>query len=219
MPTRNNPAATLFPLVMLGLLAGMTFWLDMASQAPTAGSDGKSRHDPDFIIENFVVQRFDPQGALQHTLRAVSMRHYPDDDSTTIESPHLTYHRQPPTLISAQTAYLDSKGKHVQLVQDVRIERASLGDKPATVLTTTELDAYPDDEIANTKAPVTIVQGRSSISGIGLHANNKTSLYSLDGPVSGFFQRAGRGSAATAQTADANLLAPPAPVAKPKPQP
>jgi lipopolysaccharide export system protein LptC len=223
MPTRYNPAATLFPLVIVGLLAGMTFWLDMASQSPTTGTDGKSRHDPDYIVENFEVKRFDPRGDLQHTLRAASMQHYPDDDSTTIQAPHLTYHRQPPTLISAQTAHLDSEGKHVQLIKDVRVERVSLGDKPATVLTTVELDAFPDDEIATSKAPVTIVQGRSSISGIGLNANNKTSIYVLDGPVEGLFHRAARGASGTAQAADSSVAGKaeiqPKPKSKSQPKP
>lgn len=225
MPTRYNPAATLFPLVIVGLLAGMTFWLELASQSPATGSDGKSRHDPDYIIENFEVKRFDPQGALQHTLRAASMQHYPDDDSTTIQSPHLTYHRQPPTLISAQIAHLDSGGKHVQLIKDVRVERASLGEKPATVLTTVQLDAFPDDEIATSKAPVTIAQGSSNISGIGLQANNKTSVYILDGPVQGLFQRAARGAPAPALAADSNapgktnMAIKPKPKSKPKAKP
>ncbi|MDO8958582.1 MAG: LPS export ABC transporter periplasmic protein LptC [Rhodocyclaceae bacterium] len=206
----RSPAATLFPLVIVGLLAGMTFWLEQATRPPVASNDGKSRHDPDYIIENFSVRRFDSEGALQHTLHAASMHHYPDDDSTVVQSPQLTWHRQPPTLITAHEARLDSEGKHVQLIGDVRVTRSGVGDKPATVLSTARLDVFPDDELATSNVPVAIAQGRSNISGGGLSANNKTSIYILEGPVYGIFDRAAGGSAGAA---------PAKPKPKPQPQP
>lgn len=189
MPGRANPAATLFPLLLAGMLAGMTYWLDLASRPPAGTTNGKSRHDPDYTVENFEVRRFGPEGHLQHTLRATAMRHYPDDDSTTVIAPDLTYHRTPPTLIRAREARLDSQGKHVQLIDDVRVTRGGAHDKPETILTTARLDAYPDDEIATSNVPVVITQGQSNVSGSGLQANNKTATYVLEGPVRGIFHR------------------------------
>lgn len=219
MHARFNPTATLFPLVIVGLLAGMTFWLELAARAPSVTSDGKSRHDPDYIVENFSVRRFDTAGSLQHTLRADSMRHYPDDDSTVVLSPHLTYHRQPPTLITAREARLDGAGKHVELIGDVRVTRSGLGDKPSTVLITERLDAFPDDEIATSNAPVTILQGRSNISGSGLNINNKTAISVLEGPVYGIFHRAaGEPAAATRSGPQATPKTKPKPKPQPKPK-
>jgi lipopolysaccharide export system protein LptC len=217
MPTRANPAATLFPLLLAGLLAGMSYWLELATRPQATGSDGKSRHDPDYIIEKFEVRRFDPAGALQHTLIADKMQHYPDDDSTVVLAPRITYHRTPPTFVSAREARLDSKGKHVELIDDVRIARTGAAGKPDTVLTTTRLDAYPDDEIAKTHVPVTITQGQSSVEGGGLNVDNKTSIYVLEGPVRGVFFRNG-GSSAEIQPA-AVSIAKPKPKAKPKATP
>jgi lipopolysaccharide export system protein LptC len=188
MPARTNPTATLFPLILAGLLAAMTYWLDLASR-PQSVTDGKSRHDPDYIIENFEVQRFGPEGVHQHTLRAREMRHYPDDDSSDILAPDLTYHREPPTHVTARMAKMSSEGKHVELIDDVRITRGAVNDKPATVLTTARLDAWPDDEIASNKEPVTIVQGQSNVHGSSMSANNKTATYVLEGPVHGIFPR------------------------------
>ncbi len=196
MPTRANPAATLFPLLLAGLLAGMSYWLELASRAPTTTNDGKSRHDPDFIVKDFEVRRFDPQGNLQHTVVADLMRHYPDDDSTVVLSPRITYHRNPPTFINAREAQISSKGEHVTLIDDVRVTRTGVSNKPDTVLTTTRLEAWPDDEIAKSNVPVTITQGQTNVRGSGLSVDNKTSFYTLDGPVQGVFFRT-----ATAQPA------------------
>lgn len=196
MSIRANPAATLFPLLLAGLLAGMSFWLEMASRAPATANDGKSRHDPDYIIKQFEVRRFDPQGNRQHTVVAEQMRHYPDDDSTVVAAPRITYHRSPPTFVIAREALISSKGEHVRLIDDVRVTRSGTSNKPDTVLTTARLDAWPDDEIARTNMPVTITQGRTNVHGSGLSVDNKTSIYVLEGPVQGVFFRTGNTAAA-----------------------
>lgn len=185
---RDNIASSLFPLLLAGLLAAMTFWLERAARPPTTGMDGKTRHDPDYLIDNFTVRRYGPEGLLQHTLHADHMRHFPDDDSTLVLKPALTYHRGPGTQVSAQKAYLDSGATHIKLVDDVVIARAGII-KPATVLNTQVLDAFPDEETASTDAPVTIAQGKSSVHGSGLRADNKVSQYVLTGPVNGIFHR------------------------------
>lgn len=218
MQGRFSPATTLFPLLLVGLLAAMTYWLELASRPPAGATDGKSRHDPDYVVENFEVRRYGPEGNLQHTLRAVQMRHYPDDDSTVVLSPDLTYHNKPPTFIRADEARLDSKGKHVQLIDNVRVTRSGANGGADTVLTTARLDAYPDDEIATSDRPVTITRGKTVVDGSGLKANNKTSLYVLEGPVHGIFHR-GEGRAAAAQVEPVKAEAAPAPPtapAKPK---
>jgi len=221
MSIRANPAATLFPLLLVGLLAGMSFWLEMASRAPATTNDGKSRHDPDYIVKQFEVRRFDPQGNLQHTVVAEQMKHYPDDDSTVVTAPRLTYHRSPPTLVTAREALISSKGEHVQLIDDVRVTRSGIGNKPDTMLTTARLDAWPDDEIARTNLPVTITQGLTHVQGSGLSVDNKTTIYVLEGPVEGVFFRKGNDVAAApagqaAQTAAVKPASKPKPKVKPK---
>lgn len=186
-------------MLLVGLLAGMSYWLELASRAPATATDGKSRHDPDYIVKNFEVRRFDPQGNLQHTVVADLMRHYPDDDSTVVLAPRITYHREPPTFIQAREAQISSKGEHVRLIDDVRVTRSGVRGKPDTVLTTALLDAWPDEEIAKSNVPVTIAQGQTKVEGSGLSVDNKTSVYILEGPVKGVFFR--KENAATAAPA------------------
>lgn len=189
MSSRTAPAANLFPLLLAGLLAGMAFWLEQASRPQLSGNDGKLRHDPDYTIENFQLRRFDTSGTLQHTLLGDLMRHFPDDDSTAVTRPRLTYHRDPTTYATAKEALVDGKGEHVQLIDDVYVTRGGKPGKPDTVIVTQKLDAFPDEEIVVSKVPVTIIQGQTQIKGSGLSANNKTSLYVLEGPVQGVFVR------------------------------
>lgn len=218
MLARENLATSLFPLLLAGLLAAMTFWLERTARPPMSGMDGKTRHDPDYLVDNFTVRRYGPEGLLQHTLNADHMRHFPDDDSTLVLKPTLTYHRTPETHVSAQKAYLDSNAAHVKLLGDVIIRRTGVG-KPETVLTTETLDAIPDDETAATDAPVTITQGQSSVRGGGLRADNKIAQYVLTGPVNGIFYRNGNASAFVSSASSSISPSPAKAPATTKPKP
>ena len=181
--------ASLFPLVIIGLLAGLTFWLERASEVDDAGSRANRRHEADFFVDRFTLRRFGPEGELQHSLTATRMLHYPDDDTTTVSDPHLTYFGASTTTVTSNSAWLDKDGKHVRLDEDVRVVRAATEDAPETIMTTSVLFVTPDDELAQTDAPVTITQGKSIVHGVGLEANNKTHIAILSGPVRGTFYR------------------------------
>lgn len=227
---KAHPATTLFPLVLAGLLAGMSYWLELASRPTHPDNNGKQRHDPDYIVQNFEVRRFNDEGVLQSTLFADEMRHYPDDDTTTVVLPRLTFHRDPPTFVRSREGQIDSTGEHVELIDNVYVKREGKFGKPPTELTTARLHAYPDDEIAISHVPVTIVQGLSNITGNTMNANNKSGTYVLDGAVHGIFHRNG-GVAPVSGTMSPVASSPPqaarpvvtpaakpAAVAKPKPK-
>ncbi|MCX7156103.1 MAG: LPS export ABC transporter periplasmic protein LptC [Rhodocyclales bacterium] len=184
----KDRAASLFPLVMLLLLAALTFWLNRVIQGDTPR--GPQRHDPDYWVERFEVRRFDIEGKLQHTLVAAKLLHYPDDDTTIVTTPHITYHQQPPSEISARMAYIGRDGKEVDLVDEVRVIRHSaLGDSAPTVLETRTLKVFPDAERGSTKDAVVISQGKSVMHGTGLDIDNRSGITVLRGRVTGTLHR------------------------------
>lgn len=193
MSAHPRPTTNLFPLLLAGVLAALSYWLELASRAPDIAKGGKLRHEPDTIVENFEVRRFDAQGALQHTMIAERMIHYPDDDSAEVSAPRIVWHRPPQTTLEAGEARIMSGGEHVALVDGVRITRAGSAGRPATLLTTERMDVWPDDELAKATTPVTITQGASRIQGEGgLNVDQKSLIYVLEGPVTGVFFRSPR---------------------------
>ena len=180
---------SLFPLLLVGVLAGLTFWLQTISQGPAGDRSGRYRHDPDFIIDTFSVRSFGSSGALQHTLSATRMLHYPDDDTTTVIAPRVTFHATPPTQLSAEQALVSKDAKQVRLERNVRMVRGGDGGGLPIEATSERLDVLPDLETASTDTPVTITQGRSVITGSGLIADNKTKQTTLLGPVRGIIHR------------------------------
>ncbi|HTY99158.1 MAG TPA: LPS export ABC transporter periplasmic protein LptC [Rhodocyclaceae bacterium] len=185
----KSGGAPLFPLVLAGFLTALTFWLERASHLDDPDRGAKQRHDPDFYVEQFRVRRYDEAGTLLNTLVAQKMLHFPDDDSSEVLAPYLVYHRTPPTVVTAKTAWLDKDGQHVRLKDDVRVVKGGGDEKPDTVITTSVLNVVPDDEYAQTDAPVVVTQGKTVINGTGASVDNKAQVTVMRGPVHGIIYR------------------------------
>ncbi|MCK9379938.1 MAG: LPS export ABC transporter periplasmic protein LptC [Sulfuritalea sp.] len=184
----KDRAASLFPLAMLLLLAALTFWLNRVIQGDNPR--GPQRHDPDYWVERFQVRRFDIEGKLQHTIVADKLLHYPDDDTTVVTTPHITYHQQPPTEIFARMAYIGRDGKEVDMVDEVRVYRHGIsGESAPTLLETRALKVFPDDEKGQSTDPVVITQGKSVMHGTGLNIDNRSGITVLHGRVTGTLYR------------------------------
>lgn len=184
----RDRAALLGPLVLAIFLAGITYWINQIVQAD--GPRKPLRHDPDYIITDFNVRRFDVNGILQHTLIADKMVHYPDDDTSVVTSPHLINHRQPVTEIFARQGLVGTQAKQIDFVDDVRVVRQdATGQALATVMETRLLTVFPDDESGHTLTPVTITQGKNIITGNRLELNNKSGIAVLIGRVTGTLYR------------------------------
>lgn len=207
----RNLSATALPLLLLGSLAGLTFWLSQASELPEEINTGRLRHDPDYFIENFSLRKLDPQGVLHYSLIAKRMEHYPDDESTSVDQPRLTQTRpgRPNLVISAETGKLNSDASEVRLYRNVRVERSASPKQEAMVATTSELLALPDEERARTEQPVHIVQGKSKLDGTGMDLDNAARQFNLHHRVSGqFASRRGSGATSSASSASPSVTLP-----------
>ena len=181
------------PLLILILLVGLTMWLERATRVDDRPSSGKLRHDPDVIVDNFTVRRFDPSGQVQHTLTAQQLRHYPDDDTTELDQPLLLYRgKQSPTRISADRAQLLKDGKEAILRDNVRVLREASPGRAEMTLATTLLYVYPEEEIARTDQPVRMTQGKSVATGVGMVADRIKEKYVLESRVKATIERARR---------------------------
>jgi len=181
----------LFPILLLGFLAGLSFWLERAANVPESQRDGKLRHDPDSIAENFNVRRFDETGQLQYYLTAPKMLHYPDDDSSELSSAKLTYIRPgaPDLTIFGKEALVTNKGDTIYLTEQVIATRAPSAKSTELVATMPDLTIYPDKGTAHTASPVEITQGPTWMKGVGFSLDNNTSVMQLDSQVTGLIFR------------------------------
>lgn len=158
-------AAITFPLVLLILLAVLTFWINRAVQPPVPKLDGSSRHDPDYIMSNFVTTQTDVKGDLRYKLAAVEMRHFPDDDTTELQRPRYTQFAvgKPYTEVQGLRGYVSSDGEEVQLHDQVKVTRQAFADKGEMTVETDYLNIRPNEEIVTTDRPVVIRQAPKTV--------------------------------------------------------
>ncbi len=185
----KSGGVALFPLALVAFLAALTFWLERAIQSEAGNRDGKGRHDPDFIVDNFALRRFDVNGTLQYSAVAPKMVHFADDDSTVIQVPKFTFYRMPMMYLGAQEAWMDKDGKEVRLTGDVRGVRAANGDTPEAIFTSAIITIFPDDERARSNTRTTFIEEHSNVAGDSFEADNKQKTFALAGRVRGIFYR------------------------------
>jgi lipopolysaccharide export system protein LptC len=172
----NDRLITWSPLILLALLATMSFWLDHKVQPPEHRPDGSTRHDPDFIVEGFSAVKMNPDGTRRYALAARRMVHFPDDNSTQLELPRLVYfdYQRAPVTIRSESAESVQGGDDVFFRGDVQIIRSAYASNAELGVFTSFLHVIPDKDVAKTDKPVRMVEGNSTASSVGLEFNNAT---------------------------------------------
>ncbi len=163
------------PLLMLSALAATTIWLARTVNNVSTHGDGKIRHEPDIIIENFTAKQFSPTGNVQYTLTASKMIHYPDDDTAHLTKVNFqaTEPGKPPMHAIADTGILSKKGDEVFLHNNVVLVREASPESSKITMSTNFLHIIPNQDIAQTNQPVMIEDGGSRINASSMIANNK----------------------------------------------
>lgn len=185
------------PVLLLGALAALTYWLDAQVQTPPARRDGSARHDPDLFLQDFKAITFDSQGNARETLSAARAEHFPDDESAELTKPKLSLAEigRPTLTITADHGRIDGDRNNGDFSGDVRVERAADPSPSANgeasgpvTLSTSALHVTTKEQRVRTDQPVTIQDPRGIIRGKGLAFDNNAKTLRLDSQVSGTFQ-------------------------------
>lgn len=173
-----------YPVLFMLALAGLTLWIDEKVQPPPPVRDGSARHDPDFIVDNFAAQRMNVDGSRRYAVEGKRMVHYPDDNSTQIETPHFTHFdaeekHASPVFVTAKRGLVSRNGENVYFIGDVRIDRAAYADQPPLALRTEFLHIIPDQDLAKTDKPLTMTHGTSRVDAVGMVFDNRARTLNL----------------------------------------
>lgn len=182
--------SALFPLGVLLVLSALSFWLRYAVDLPAARHDGKHRHDPDYIVSQAQLRKYDENGQLQYTLVASKILHYPDDDTTDVAQPRLTFLRPdgPTVFMTAERGQVSQHGERVDLSGEVRVRRAADARQAELIATMPTLAILTQPELAFTSDPITVAQGTSWLRGTGMQLDNKNQTLVLESQAVGQFQ-------------------------------
>jgi len=184
------------PVLLLGALAALTYWLNAQVRIAGPTFDGSGRHDPDVFVDNFKAVNLDKDGLVRQALVARRAQHYPDDDTTAFDAPQIIFTDpgKPRLEVTADRATVTGDREHAYFDGNVRAVReaapgapAGKPDGPITV-TSDFLHVIPKEDRIVTDRPVTITDPRGVIHATGLELDNKTKTVKFKSRLSGQMQ-------------------------------
>ena len=146
-PTRRE-------LIVGGLLVAIALlaWWYSASRAPETAVATDTQRRPDYVVENLSGVTMGTNGRPARLLATPLLRHYPDDQSSEVETPVMTVFSEdaPPWVISSERGWISADGDELLLQGAVRAERASAPDLAPMVLVSSEMLVLPEADYAET---------------------------------------------------------------------
>ena len=156
-----------------------SFWLlEVMNKGSQDVNASKKLDEPDYFVTNFSLVRMDLQGKPSYIVSGAKLTHFPADDSSDINQPFVRKISPgvPPLNMTAEMAHIDQNNTRLQLSRKVVIDRAAGPTSQNMTLKTEALTIYPDEERMESSVPVDLISGRSHVTGVGMTANNATSV-------------------------------------------
>lgn len=178
-------AETLYPIIVLAVLAGATLWLERTTREETTISTAPPIGDPDFIAEGARLVSFDATGAQAYKLVASLVTHYPRMDLSLLENPRLEMQQEARRArIEANAGEVRSRGDEVFLKGNVNVWREGVEGEADLTLVSETLTVWPRDQRAASDDQATLTQGSNLARGDALRADNLFGTFELLGRAS-----------------------------------
>jgi lipopolysaccharide export system protein LptC len=98
------------PLILMGTLTLITFWLVRKNTPPEHSKLERVRlHEPDYIIQNGTLSALNEQGSTKYRILGDKVTHYDDDASIDILLPRMRLFQpnKAPVTVKSNTGHLD----------------------------------------------------------------------------------------------------------------
>lgn len=187
-----DAASAYLPLLLMAALALGTWWL--VKNTPMFESERAVvplRHEPDYTMTNFMVQRFATDGSVRVQIEGDVMRHYPDTDTLEIDNPRIRALAPDGrvTVATARSALSNGDGSEVQLSGGAHVvrEAGANGKGEALDFRGEFLHYFVNTERVQSHLPVTMKQGRTEIAADAFSYDNLARGVDFKGRVRAVF--------------------------------
>lgn len=165
------------------IVSGWSVWTQRSKDASPTGTAVRS----DYVLIDFELTALNPQGRESFTLRAPRLARDPKQETMDIATPLFLI---PPGEgtgndaweVRAKDGWVSAEGDELRLRGNVRGVSSGLTG-PATILSTRELNVYPDARRAASPGRVEITQPGSILTGRGLKLDLASKQYSFKSEV------------------------------------
>ena len=181
-----DTASAYLPLMLMAALALGTWWL--VKNTPLLEAERAAaplRHEPDYTMNQFMVQRFAASGAMRVQIEGDVMRHYPDTDTLEIDNPRIRAFGDDGriTNATARRALANRDGSEVQLSGGAHVVREATDKVPAIEFRGEFLHCFQNTERVRSHLPVVVTQGATEIRGDSMAYDNLAGVLDLKGHV------------------------------------
>jgi LPS export ABC transporter protein LptC len=167
----------LFTLLLAALLTGAAALLlrDQESSAPGTPDESPLAQDYDYYLSDMVLDRFNPDGALQYHLGSERVTHYPSPDRSLLDAPSLKWTEpgKPDWNLDARNGDLRTDpatgATRLLLQQDVVAQRGG-ADSATLDIRSDSLLVLPDAGETSTNDRVRIQAPGTRLDAAGMHA-------------------------------------------------
>ncbi len=179
------------PLLLMTMLALGT-WL-IAKNTPgliSPSAPGAVKHDPDYTVDRFTLQRFAPDGSLKVQIDGDHMRHYPDDDTMEVDKIRVVSSDPDGRRMTATALQGRAKGDGSEVWLDGQAQVVSEAASQVPVQMNGEhLRAEPKLKRVDSDWPVIVQQGDSEFHAEGMFYDADTRVLTLRGATHALLQQ------------------------------
>lgn len=180
----------MLPVVVVLILASLTLWLRQAVEFLPESTVTRDENKPDAIAEKLSIVRLGTDGKPHYSMSASRLLHYTRDNVAMLESPRFDK-RDPDgvrTAITATRGRIARSNDEAFFYGDVRMTRT--GARRDLQARTEFLHVIPSRNLILSDRQVTISDGSSTMTGVGLEINKATGQISLKSQVKGSYHAA-----------------------------
>jgi len=169
-------------VILLALIIGTWVAAEHTKRAVVLEAAAKKTHEPDSWSKNFTVVRTNEAGLAISRLVGQYMEHFPDDGSYDITN-HVATNVPKEGRVTQGTAKMATvldEGNRIVLKGDAYVFRLPEKDDTDPMnVSSEEMTMLVKEDVAYTELPAVAKDGRTQLSGIGMHYNNKTGELSV----------------------------------------
>ena len=157
---------------VLAVVAAMSYYYSIHAETEALRAE-ISRESPDFTSTNIALTQFKPDGTAERRIFAAYAEHYEDGRMMSIKPRLVTLSvDEPQVKARADTGISMDAGETVNFAGNVVVSRAGDRNNAPMRFETQELTVFPDTQVFESGAPVTLVNGADVTTGIGLTFDN-----------------------------------------------
>lgn len=172
-------------------LVGIGYWAyDSNLHVGVQGKQPLVRENADYYFIDTQITQYNEEGELDYTLISDSITHYPHNDTTLLQAPHLENFSNPQKPMVADALYgkLLPGNEDIELWDQVVMTQTDLNNGSQVRIDTDFMTIYSDKGLAVTDRPVLITNDTGRTRAIGMEAFYIESLVKLKSRVRGFHE-------------------------------